>query len=77
MKQKKRFPLRNKMMVVFGLLIFVLGIIRGAITLSDVRGAMVKEVDAHLIDKAGDVAEIIDGRVTAFWRYSKASCVSG
>ena len=69
MKQKKRFPLRNKMMVVFGLLIFVLGIIRGAITLSDVRGAMVKEVDAHLIDKAGDVAEIIDGRVTAFWRY--------
>ena len=69
MKQKKRFPLRNKMMVVFGLLIFVLGIIRGAITLSDVRGAMVKEVDAHLIDKAGDVAEIIDGRVTAFWQY--------
>ena len=69
MKQKKRFPLRNKMMVVFGLLIFVLGIIRGAITLSDVRGAMVKKVDAHLIDKAGDVAEIIDGRVTAFWQY--------
>ena len=69
MKQKKRFSLRNKMMVVFGLLIFVLGIIRGAITLSDVRGAMVKKVDAHLIDKAGDVAEIIDGRVTAFWQY--------
>lgn len=69
MKQKRRFPLRNKMMVVFGLLIFVLGIIRGAITLSDVRGAMVKKVDAHLIDKAGDVAEIIDGRVTAFWQY--------
>ena len=69
MKQKKRFPLRNKMMVVFGLLIFVLGTIRGAITLSDVRGAMVKSVDTHLMDKAGDVAEIIDGRVTAFWQY--------
>ena len=69
MKQKKRFPLRNKMMVVFGLLIFVLGTIRGAITLSDVRGAMVKSVDTHLMDKAEDVAEIIDGRVTAFWQY--------
>jgi len=69
MKEKKRFALRNKMMIVFGLLIFGMGTIRGAITLAEVRRAMAKKTETHLLDKAKDTAEIIDGRITAFWQY--------
>ena len=29
MKEKKRFPLRNQLVVVFGLLIFIMGTVRG------------------------------------------------
>ena len=69
MKEKKRFPLRNQLVVVFGLLIFIMGTVRGFFTLNDVRTAMAKKIETHLLDKAGDTAEIIDGRIAAFWQY--------
>ena len=33
------------------------------------RKAVTEKVEAHLIDKATDVAEVIDGRITAFWQF--------
>ncbi|UTY23078.1 methyl-accepting chemotaxis protein [Treponema denticola] len=66
---KKRFSLRNKLMIVFGLLILTVGLILSVLAIRTARKAVTEKVEAHLIDKATDTAEIIDGRVTAFWQF--------
>ena len=68
-KQKKRFSLRNKLMLVFGLLILAVGFTLAFIAVRTARKAVTEKIEAHLIDKATDTAEIIDGRVTAFWQF--------
>ena len=68
-KSKKRFSLRNKLMIVFGTLIFVVGFILALIGVRTARKAVTEKVETHLIDKATDVAEILDGRITAFWQF--------
>ena len=68
-KQKKRFSLRNKLMLVFGLLILAVGFTLAFIAVHTARKAVTEKIEAHLIDKATDTAEIIDGRVTAFWQF--------
>ena len=69
MKEKKRFSLRNKLMIVFGTLIFVVGFILALIGVRTARKAVTEKVETHLIDKATDTANIIDGRITAFWQF--------
>ncbi|EMB30957.1 hypothetical protein HMPREF9727_00642 [Treponema denticola MYR-T] len=69
MKEKHRFSLRNKLMIVFGALIFVVGTILTLIALRTARKAVGEKVETHLIDKATDTAEILDGRVTAFFQF--------
>ena len=66
---KKRFSLRNKLMIVFGLLIFAVGTILAVVAIRTARKAVTEKVEAHLIDKATDTAEVIDGRVTALWQF--------
>ena len=66
---KKRFSLRNKLMLVFGLLILVVGLTLGFFAVHTARKAVTEKVETHLIDKATDTANIIDGRVTAFWQF--------
>jgi len=68
-KSKKRFSLRNKLMIVFGALIFVVGFTLAFIAVRTARKAVTEKVDTHLIDKATDTANIIDGRITAFWQF--------
>ena len=68
-KSKKRFSLRNKLMIVFGALIFVVGFTLALIAVRTARKAVTEKVQTHLIDKATDTAEIIDGRITAFWQF--------
>ena len=67
--RKMRFSLRNKLMIVFGTLIFVVGFILALIGVRTARKAVTEKVETHLIDKATDVAEILDGRITAFWQF--------
>ena len=69
MKEKKRFSLRNKLMIVFGALIFVVGFTLALIAVRTARKAVTEKVETHLIDKATDTANIIDGRITAFWQF--------
>ncbi|EMB44415.1 methyl-accepting chemotaxis protein [Treponema denticola] len=69
MKEKHRFSLQNKLMIVFGALIFVVGTILTLIALRTARRAVGEKVETHLIDKATDTAEILDGRVTAFFQF--------
>ena len=66
---KKRFSIRNKLLIIFGLLILMVGLILSVLAIRTARKAVTEKVEAHLIDKATDTAEIIDGRVTAFWQF--------
>ena len=66
---KHRFSLRNKLMLVFGALIFVAGFTLALIGVRTARKAVTEKVKTHLIDKATDVAEILDGRVNAFFQF--------
>ena len=56
MKEKKRFSLRNKLLLVFGLLTFVVGFILALIGVRTARKAVTEKVATHLIDKATDTA---------------------
>ena len=66
---KKRFSLRFKLILIFGLLIALASTIQGFLAVRTAHKAVTEKVEAHLIDKAADTAEIIDGRITAFWQF--------
>ena len=69
MKQTKRFSMRNKLLIIFGLLVLAAGTIEAFLAVRTARKAVTEKVDAHLIDKAADVAEVIDGRVNAIFQF--------
>ncbi|AIW89444.1 chemotaxis protein [Treponema sp. OMZ 838] len=66
---KKRFSLRYKLILIFGLLILLAGSIEGALAVYTSRKAVIEKVETHLIDKALNTAEIIDGRITAMFQF--------
>ena len=66
---KKRFTLRKKLILIFGFLIGAASVIEGLLAIRTARKAVTEKVETHLIDKATDVAEVIDGRVIAFWQF--------
>ena len=68
-KEKKRFSLRNKLMIVFGLLIIAVGFTLALIGVRTARKAVTEKVETHLIDKATDTAEIIDGRANTICQF--------
>jgi len=55
--------------VIFGLLVFAAITILGVLATKIARKAVIEKVETHLIDKASDVAEIIDGRISAFLQF--------
>ncbi|UTD11499.1 methyl-accepting chemotaxis protein [Treponema denticola] len=68
-KEKKRGSLRTELMLVFGLLILAVCLTLGILAVCTASKAITEKVQIHLIDKATDTAEIIDGRVNAFWQF--------
>ena len=68
---KKRFSLRYKLILIFGFLIALATTIEGLLAVYTARKAVTEKVETHLIDKATDVAEIIDGRITAFFQFAE------
>ncbi len=68
-KSKKRFSMRNKLLIVFGFLILATGLTLAVIGVRVARRAVTEKVETHLIDKATDTAEILDGRVTALFQF--------
>ena len=68
-KTKKRFSLRYKLILIFGLLVFAASAIEALLAVHTARQAVIEKVKIHLIDKAVDSAEIIDGRITAFFQF--------
>ena len=68
-KEKKRGSLRTELMLAFGLLILAACLTLGILAVRTASKAVTEKVETHLIDKATDTAEIIDGRVNAFWQF--------
>ena len=66
---KKRFSLRFKLVIIFSLLIAAASIVESILAVHTARKAVIKKIETHLIDKVQDTAEVIDGRVTAFWQF--------
>ena len=66
---KKRFSMRNKLLIIFGLLILATGLVEGFFAVRTARKAVTEKVETHLIDKATDTAEILDGRVNALFQF--------
>ena len=56
-------------MIVFGLLIFAVGTILAVVAIRTARKAVTEKVETHLIDKATDTAEILDGRINAMFQF--------
>ena len=61
--------MRNKLLIIFGLLIVLATSVEGLLAIRTARRAVVEKIETHLIDKAADTAEIIDGRITAFFQF--------
>ena len=68
---KKRFSLKNKLIFIFGMLIALATSIEGFFAVNIARKAVTEKVEAHLIDKAEDVGEIIEGRITALFQFAE------
>ena len=66
---KKRFSMRNKLLIIFGVLVALATIIEGLLAVQTARKAVVEKIETHLKDKAADTAAIIDGRITAFFQF--------
>ena len=66
---KKRFSMRNKLLIIVGALIFIAGFTLGVLGVRTARKTVTEKVEVHLKDKAADTAEIIDGRVIAFFQF--------
>ena len=66
---KKRFSLKNKLIFIFGALVAIASLVEGLLAVRIARKAVTEKVESHLIDKAGDTAEIIDGRIAALFQF--------
>lgn len=55
---QKRFSLRYKLIIIFGLLIALASLIEGLFAVRTASKAVTEKVEAHLIDKAIDTAAI-------------------
>ena len=67
----KRFSMRNKLLIIFGLLVLAAASIEGLLAVQSARKAVTEKVETHLIDKATDVATIIDGRIGALFQFGE------
>ena len=63
---KKHFSLRYKLISIFGILILLAGMIESLLALRSARKAVTEKIEEHLLDKAADTAEIVDGRFATF-----------
>ena len=68
---KKRFSLKNKLVIIFGLLIAVASLVEGLLAVQTARKAVTEKEEDHLIDKATDVAEVVNGRLESFFPFAE------
>ncbi|EFW38477.1 protease [Treponema phagedenis] len=67
-KTKNRFPIRRKLLVVFGLLVAGSVFAVGLLALNIAQKAVIEKVETNLIEKAKDTAEIVDCKIDALFQ---------
>ena len=65
----KHFSIKNKLLFIFGLLVLAATTLLGVLATNIARKAVTEKVEAHLIEKADDTAQIIVGRVNALFQF--------
>ena len=70
-KEKKRGSLRTELMLAFGLLLLAACLTLGILAVRTASKALTEKVETHLIDKATDTAEIIDGRIGVLFQFAE------
>ena len=65
----KRFSIRIKLLIVFGILIAISVFALGSLSIAIARKAVTEKIEKHLNDKAMDIAEILDGRMKDFFHF--------
>ncbi|MFC2615705.1 MAG: cache domain-containing protein [Treponema sp.] len=63
MREKKIFSIRKKLLIIFGTLITVAGVIQGSLSRYTAQRALTARVNAHLIDKVNDIALFISSDI--------------
>ena len=61
--------MRDKLLIIFGLLIAAAAITEGLLAVQTARKAVTEKIETHLKDKATDIAEVIDGRLHSFFQF--------
>ncbi len=65
----RRFSIRLKLLLIFGCLLIASVFALGLLAMNIAKKAVTEKVSTHLIDKAGDTAEVVEGRLQAFWQF--------
>ena len=65
----RRFSIRFKLIFVFGLLLLAASSVEAALAIRSARKAITEKIETHMLDKATDVATIIDGRISALFQF--------
>lgn len=68
-KKKKRFSIRNKLVIIFGVLILTAGIILSSTAIFIAEKAVTEKVADQLSEKAKDTAALIDERIHSFFLF--------
>ena len=74
-KNRKRFSIKARMVIIFGALIIAGFSLLTVLTLRRFRVAVMEKVTAHLFDKVSDTAAILDGEIEQYKHqlYGKSS----
>lgn len=68
-KNRKRFSIKARMVIIFGVLIIAGFSLLTVLTLRRFRVAVMEKVTAHLFDKVSDTAAILDGEIGQWFDY--------
>ena len=68
---QKRFSIKLKLLIIFGLLIALSILVLAVFALQLSKKAVTEKVQTHLIDKADDVAEIIEARINTLFQFAE------
>ena len=69
LERKRRLSIRIKLLAIFGFLIIIAIATLGFLAIRIANKAVNEKVEAHLTDKATDIASIIDGRLQALFQF--------
>ena len=67
--QTRRFSIKLKLLLIFAVLIIFSVCTLGILASLMARRATTEKVETHLVDKADDIAEVINGRIHSFFQF--------